>query len=240
MALVGEDGAAERLAARRAAVAERREARARVRAAGASPLRRRRGEALEAAILDAVWDQLVQAGYDGLTYERVAYRAGTSRSVVYRRWPTKRELTMAAIAHRGAETVGEVPDTGTLRGDLLALLRFGNERRSEVMVLFGTQLTAFYRETGISPAATRELWIGDRALALDQVVERAVARGEVDPSRATPRAVRVSFDLLRHDVLMNAGKVDDEVLVDIVDQVAVPLLTGRVPERWPARESLPG
>ena len=225
------DGA-ERREARRVAIARRRAAAGQAGVDEASsPARRRRGAALEEVLLDATWDQLLQTGYDGLTYERVAYRAGTSRSVVYRRWPAKKDLVLAAIAHRGAKAAAEVedPDTGNLRDDLLASLRRFNRLRAESMVLFGTLMAPFYRETGISPATARRSWIGGRDLGIVTVVDRAVERGEVPRERATPRAVRAALDLVRHDVLMRMGPVPDPAIVEIVDHVAMPLLTGKAP-----------
>src|SRR5580658_5732141 len=79
---------------------------------------RRRGEALEAALLDAAWDELQLAGYQALTMEAVADRAGTSRAVLYRRWPKKAELVVAALRRHRPILSGDVPDTGSLRGDV--------------------------------------------------------------------------------------------------------------------------
>lgn len=198
-----------------------------------APQRRRRGAALESALLDAVWDEVVENGYPGLTYEAVAARAGTSRSVVYRRWPTKSELVLAALSHRGAAAALPTPDTGSLREDLLTILRDFNRQRAEAMVLFGTQMGAFFQDAGISPATARRSWVGDRESGMVRIIERAIVRGEVDEARAAPRAVRAAIDLLRHDVLMRLGRVPDAAIVQIVDQVAVPLLTGRAPEPRP-------
>ncbi len=235
MDLQGAEAGAERRAARRAGLAQRREAHARARAAASgSPLRRRRGAELEDALLEAVWDELASSGYAELTYERVAYRAATSRSVVYRRWPTKAEMVLAAIAHRGARSALHVPDTGSLRGDLLATLRSFNELRPDAMVVFGLQVGTFALDSGLSLATVRQSWMGDRETGLVHIVERAIARGEVEEARATPRAVQVALDLLRHDVLMRMDSVSDVEIVEIVDQVAVPLLTGRPPEKLPA------
>ena len=93
---------------------------------------RRRGTKLEAAILEAAWDELTEVGYPALTMEGVAARAKTSRAVLYRRWPNRPELMVAALGHHAAVTPIGVPDTGTLRGDLLVLLRHMSARVGEV------------------------------------------------------------------------------------------------------------
>src|SRR5271154_4252734 len=83
---------------------------------------RRRGGGLGHAPLDAGWAELQAAGYAGLTMEAVADRAGTSRAVLYRRWRNRAELVLAVIRRHRPLLSGEIPDTGTLRGDVLALL----------------------------------------------------------------------------------------------------------------------
>ena len=85
--------------------------------------RRRRGAALEEALLDAAWTELTERGYDDMTIEAVAVRAGTSRAVLYRRWPNKQELVLAALEHEVRKDVVVAPDTGSLRGDVIELLQ---------------------------------------------------------------------------------------------------------------------
>src|SRR5271169_2869983 len=93
---------------------------------------RRRGEALEYALLDAAWAELQAAGYAGLTMEAVAGRAGTSRAVLYRRWRNRPDLVLAAIRRHRPMLSGEIPDTGGLRGDVLALLSRMSSRLAEI------------------------------------------------------------------------------------------------------------
>ena len=76
---------------------------------------RRRGEELEAALLEAAWQELVEVGFARLTMESVAVRAKTGVAVLYRRWPNKDDLVLAAIGHYGTTHPVEVPDTGSLR-----------------------------------------------------------------------------------------------------------------------------
>src|ERR1700761_6066032 len=94
------------------------------------PRQRRRGEELEAALLEAAWDELVAVGFARLTMESVAARARTGVAVLYRRWPRKDDLVMAAIANHGTVNPVEKPDTGSLRGDMFALLGSINDSRS--------------------------------------------------------------------------------------------------------------
>src|SRR3569833_4284158 len=96
--------------------------------------KRRRGAELEAALRDAAWDELASGGYGAFTIEGVAARANTSRPVVYRRWSDRAELATAAIAHHGRANPVEVPDTGSLRGDLIDRLTVGSKRRLEMAV----------------------------------------------------------------------------------------------------------
>lgn len=190
---------------------------------------RRRGQELEDALVDAAWAELVENGFAATTIEAVAARAGTSRAVVYRRWPDKRALALAVVRAKGVAPPFAVPDTGSLRGDLLALLRRVNTARAETVVLMGSYAGELFRELGITPAAAREVAIGDRGASTRLIADRAVARGEVDAARATPRAVQVAADLWRHDVLMHLRPLTDDEIVEIVDEVALPLLTGAPP-----------
>src|SRR5580704_2770775 len=99
--------------------------------------RRRRGQQLESALLDAAWDELVEVGFANLTMESIAGRAHTGIAVLYRRWANKDELVLAAIAHYGQARPVETPDTGSLRGDLLALLTaFSKARATFISVAF--------------------------------------------------------------------------------------------------------
>ena len=104
---------------------------------------RRRGEELEGALLAAAWDELTIVGYGRFTIEGVAARAKTSRPVLYRRWPNRRDLALAAITARFDLPVEPPPDTGSLRGDLLALLTSMSDSRAEIFGGRGDALSEF-------------------------------------------------------------------------------------------------
>jgi AcrR family transcriptional regulator len=184
---------------------------------------RRRGAELENAILEAVWDQLTEQGYGGLTYEAVAARARTSRAVLYRRWPTREALVRAAVRHLGARTPRIDPDTGSLREDVLAALRYSNETRLGMWVVLSVQLAGFYAETGITPAELRLDMIGDAPSPFRAAIARAVARGEARAD-LTERVLRVPFDLFRSEAILRLGRVPEADLVSIVDEVFLPLV----------------
>jgi AcrR family transcriptional regulator len=188
---------------------------------------RRRGADLEAAILDAAWEQLTAEGYGHFTIDTVAARARTSKPVLYRRWKTSDELLHAAIRHRGASTVVPNPDTGSLRGDLLTLLRGANTLRSDMAALFSSVLGSYFDRAALSPADLRSEFLNGRASSVDHVVERAVRRGEIDPARLTPRIVGLPFDLWRNEVMMTLKPVPDHVLRQIVDDIFIPLVEPR-------------
>ena len=188
--------------------------------------RRRRGRELEDALLQAALDELADSGYGDFTIERVAERAGTSRHVLYRRWRSREELVLAALRHDADRDAAEVPDTGSLRGDVLAALRSANERRIGAVALYSVQLGTYFRDTGTSLGELRRQILGDRPPVMQTIVDRAVERGEVDPRRLTPRIVTLPADLLRHEALMTLGRVPDEAIVAIVDDVFLPLVQG--------------
>lgn len=187
---------------------------------------RRRGAELEQAILDAAWEQLIAEGYEHFTIDTVAARARTSKPVLYRRWKTRDDLLRATVRHIGAASAPSIPDTGTLRGDLLALLANANSTtRNPVAALVSSMLGSYYNQTGPTPAELREAFLSQRGSAVEQVVNRAVERGEVDQARLTPRIIALPFDLFRNEMMMTLKPVPDHVLRQIVDDIFIPLVT---------------
>lgn len=185
---------------------------------------RRRGSELENAILGAAWDVLVEHGYPGFTYEAVAARAGTSRPVLYRRWPQREDLLLATLA-RSWQPV-EVPDTGSLRGDAISFLHNVRAGRAQMITMMSVQLVDYFRDTGTSFSQLREALIPPgKASAFEIIVARAVERGELPDEPRSPRLVDLPFDLVRHDMLLTMRPVSDESITEIVDDVWLPLLT---------------
>jgi len=187
---------------------------------------RRRGAELEDAILDAAWEVLIGQGYPGFTYEAIAARAGTSRPVLYRRWPQRDDLLLATLTKFWWSQPIELPDTGALRDDAIGFLRNADSARAHVLTLISVQLMDYFRDTGSSLSELRDkVRDPSRPNSLETIVARAVERGEV-PDRPRPaRVVSLPFDLLRHEMLMTMRPVPDEVITGIVDDIWLPLLT---------------
>ena len=198
---------------------------------------RRRGEVLEQAILRAAIDELTESGYAGLTMEGVAERARTNKNAIYRRWPSRAALGVAAYRQLA---VGEepLPDTGMLRADALELLRranrmwssaAGNILRSLLAGVAGDpELLALIQER--SRDAGSAVWL--------TVLARAVSRGEIRAEALNPRVATVAAVLLRNEyVTRGIPMVEDTTLVEIVDGVYMPLVRA-VGTRGPKEPSI--
>lgn len=188
---------------------------------------RRRGELLDAALLDAAWEELQQAGYQAMTFEAVADRAGTSRAVLYRRWPKKAELVVAALRHRRPLLSGAMPDTGSLRGDVLALLLRMSERltRTGPETLYGL-LGDYLADAELFDRLRADvLSIG--AEVLTTMLKRAAERGEAR-SDVSPRIASLPTDLYRNELFMQRTPPSGDVIMEIVDDVFLPLVRAQV------------
>lgn len=137
-----------------------------------------RAARVRADVLQATTDLLTEVGYERMTVEEVAARAGVHKTTVYRRWPSKPELVFDAVGTNSAEAV-PVPDAGNLRDDLRAFARSvaanigteGGARRSRSVV--AAAITA-----GELGEVMQQFW-ADRFAAARPIVERAIERGEL-------------------------------------------------------------
>jgi AcrR family transcriptional regulator len=184
---------------------------------------RRRGDALHAAIYQAALDELAEVGYARLTMERVAERAGTGKAALYRRWPSKVELVMDAVSQMYPDPA-VLPETGTLRGDLLAALRL---HAGLLAGPAGEALRGLLSDVLRDPERTFDLRArskrrGGKVIA--EAARRAVERGEIDAASVTPVRLEAGGAMLRQHFLFHGGPIPDEAIVEIVDELMVPLL----------------
>ena len=184
---------------------------------------RRRGAALESAILEATLAELSDVGYGRLSVERVAERAGASKASLYRRWPSKVELVMDAVYHVFPDA-SSPPDTGSLRGDLVAMMRAVAHRLAGPA---GQAMGGVLSDALGDPDKAKQVRSyarGNSQASMREIVRRAVERGDVDPSAVTERRLETGHALLRYHFITRGVPIPDRVIDEITDEVMIPLL----------------
>ena len=188
-----------------------------------APRGRPRDPKRDAAIYEAAIVLLAEAGYEGMTLEAVAARAGVSKPTIYRRCPEgKAQLVAAAIAF-AREAKPKAPDTGSLRGDLLATVRdMVAHMRENAQLAAGlarqlresAELAEIFREHVIAPERAR--WTA--------IVDRAEARGELPRDSAPSMFGDVAPSLIHARMTFPSEALDESFVTELVDRVLLPTL----------------
>ncbi|WP_239624237.1 TetR/AcrR family transcriptional regulator [Bradyrhizobium sp. I71] len=177
---------------------------------------------MEDAILDAAWAELIEYGYTDMTLESVAQRAGTSRPVLHRRWPSRTKVATAALGRYLALNPIEIPDLGSVGVEMSLFLRKLSDRaRPDLLRLF-FDMTGDLAEAKSNFADVRAEITNGRLI--HTILDRGIERGEVDPGRLTPRIAALPTDLARHQMLMTLEPLSDEVIREIVEEIFLPLV----------------
>lgn len=185
----------------------------------------RGGPAREAELLGVVLDVLRETGYDRLTIDAVAARAKAGKHTVYRRWPSKAELVVAAFVN-AVSGKPALPDTGELRGDLLALMEslVGELARLGDVV---AGLVGEIQHNADLARAVRQNYVASRRRLTLEVFERAWARGELSRSADTDLLWQVGPAVLFFRALVSGEPVDHELARRLVDHIVLPIALGR-------------
>ncbi|WP_426986246.1 TetR/AcrR family transcriptional regulator [Pseudarthrobacter sp. Y6] len=186
-------------------------------------LPRRRGPALNSAIFEAVRAEIAESGYAGLTMDSVAERARASKASLYRRWPGRAALVLDA-AYDAMPGPASAPDTGSLREDALAVMRHAARQLDGTVGLAIRGLLGEALQNPAVAAEIREYARGNAGKVMLTIIKQAVARGECDPALATDRTVEAGPALLRQRFIFSSMPIDDNYLVQVVDEVVLPLL----------------
>ncbi|MFJ4717311.1 TetR/AcrR family transcriptional regulator [Streptomyces sp. NPDC088785] len=163
---------------------------------------------VRAQVLDAVRAELAERGYDHLTVEGVAARAGVHRTTVHRRWQGIGGL-LADVLDAAGEDDWAAPDTGSLHGDLTAL----NQEIQDALTVRPSLMEALVAASFRSAAAARaqrRLW-EDRYARCADVVERAVRRGELPPDTDARRLVVAATAPVYHELLLLRSDPDPDL-----------------------------
>ncbi|MFT4007673.1 MAG: TetR/AcrR family transcriptional regulator, partial [Lacrimispora sp.] len=188
---------------------------------------RRRGETLINAVLKAAWDELQEVGYSHFTIERVAQRSNSNKTSLYRRWPQKSDLVTAALVKYLPVPSENVPDTGSLRGDILVLLHelthlmqaVGSETIHGLMMEYSAK-GAISLHQQPKDLSGLERW----NTAMMTILGNAQKRGEVNFIKLHPRVISLPLDLLRNEFFTTFEPISDETATEIIDNVFLPLV----------------
>lgn len=177
----------------------------------------------ELEILEATLDVLADVGYDRLTMDAVAARARASKATLYRRWSTKAALVVdALVAHKGPEAT---PDTGSLRGDLLAAAcGHGGFTDTRAIGVLGALLTAINRDADFAETWRRG-FLGPKAAANHAIFARAHARGEIRPDLDLDLIAPALAGIILHRVFVLGQETTTDEITAIIDQIILPACT---------------
>ena len=187
--------------------------------AGSPPRRqgRPRSAARAKAILEATLELLPDVGYGGLTMEGVAARAGVAKTTVYRRWPSKPALVVAAAE----ELVANVrrPDTGNVREDLIALLRDIITVYTETVA--GRIVPGLLADMAENPDLAEAIgaFLGTRRKIMFEILQRGISRGELRPDIDLELAADMMYGPIYYRFLVRRAPLNPEFADQVVDAV---------------------
>ncbi len=185
--------------------------------AAASQRGRPRSEKAQKAILEAAAELLLERGLNAVSMDAVAARAGVSKATIYRWWPTKETLALDALYTEWAN-VPPAPDTGSLKGDLLALLR--PWVRLATKRPYGRAIAALITEAQANPAFQREYlarFVEPRRDQARAIFRRAIERGEIPAGTKTEVALDLLYGPVYHRLLHGHAPLNDRFIRDVID-----------------------
>ena len=190
----------------------------------APKLGRKRDLTRDPEILDATLEVLSETGYDGMTVDMVAARARAGKATVYRRWASKSELVIDAVACMKSADIDfdALPDTGTLRGDLVAMIKPHSieDGAKRLQVMAG--LVSMVSKHPELVDAVREAVTEPRVRVNRIFLKRAIERGEIPADVDVDLLSQVGGAMATHRTLIQRKPVDRAFVISIIDGVILP------------------
>jgi AcrR family transcriptional regulator len=187
--------------------------------------KRRLDRSLDAAILDATLAGVADQGYDRLSMDDIASRAGVGKAAIYRRWPSKAVVVADAIAHwRRRLGPVEPPNTGSLHGDIEALVAavpdLNDVELNTIQVIVGVATAAMHNP--VLAAALDDLVLAIPRQVVRAVLDQAVNRGEIPAGRDLSLIpdVALGLNVLR---VMTGRPIDRVYVRRVLEDVILPL-----------------
>ena len=197
-------------------------------AASAAHLRPRVSGEREQELLHAAINVLREVGYDRLTFDAVAAAARASKATLYRKWPHKSDLVIDALALFIGCPADKNPDTGSLRGDLLAqACAVGGLDDEVVMQTWSALLPVIHREPEMA-RRIHERFVAPKIEAARAVFENSRRRGEIGPDADLDTLVMILPALSIHETLLSGTRPGPDRIADFVDTVVLPACAATV------------
>ncbi|RDV45197.1 TetR family transcriptional regulator [Leifsonia sp. ku-ls] len=192
--------------------------------APATRLGRKRDHTRDPEILDAALDVLAEVGYDRMTMDMVAARAKAGKATVYRRWPSKADLVIEAVAcMKKADTdPAKLPDTGTLRGDLIAMMKPHTIVDAEKKLKVMAGLVSMLAQNPEFTDAVNEAIVEPRASINRLFLRRAVDRGEIPADVDIEQLAMLAPSMAAYRTLVLRKPVDRAFLMGVLDDILLP------------------
>ncbi|MDQ1580657.1 MAG: hypothetical protein QOD05_1432 [Microbacteriaceae bacterium] len=187
-------------------------------------LGRKRDHTRDVDILDAALEVLAETGYDGMTIDMVASRAKAGKGTVYRRWASKGELVIEAVAcmKKGDFDLSRLPNTGTLRGDFIAMIKPRSmeeaDKKLKIMAGLASMLS---RDPELADAANAA--IVEPRVSMDRILlRRAIDRGEISADCDIETISHLTASMVAYRTLIQRKVIDREFLLSLIDNVLLP------------------
>jgi AcrR family transcriptional regulator len=175
-------------------------------------------------ILDAALDVLAEVGYDGMTIDMVAARAKAGKATLYRRWPSKTELVLDAVACMKNSSIdySNLPDTGSLRGDLVAMIKplSITDSQKKLKVMAGL-VSLLARNPELADVANQVI-MAPRIELNRFFLHRAIERGEIPADTDVDLVSMISPSMVTYRTLVMQSPVEREFLLRLINSVVLP------------------
>jgi len=190
----------------------------------APKLGRKRDHTRDAEILDAALDVLADTGYAGMTVDMVAARAKAGKATLYRRWASKSELVIDAVAcmKQIDPDFSKLPDTGSLRGDLVAMIKAPSIAEGERKMRVFAGVMSMISDAPELTESIHAAIVEPRMAVNRYLLQRAIDRGEIRADADVETLALISQAMVSYRVLMLREPVTRDFLVSVIDGVIIP------------------
>ncbi len=189
-------------------------------------LGRKRDHTADDRIIEAAIDILAESGFDSMTMDMVAARAKAGKATVYRRWSSKAELVRDTLIRmsRASIALDDLPDTGSLRDDLISLLKPYSAKKSERKFRVLARLGSFFSEHQDLAEETMTGIYEPWTTLNRELMQRAVRRGELPESAAIETACSVIVAVVSYNSLTLRKPFDKSAYSALLDDILMPAL----------------